>query len=133
MTPYIEEAQRLTRLAQRDLQTFRILADHPDAALSAMCFHAQQSVEKSLKATLTSRCADFPRTHNLEELAKLVSEQNISLPIHARELRRLNPFAVEFRYDDESIVLITQEEAGQFAETMLQWAKAVVAAASATP
>lgn len=95
MTPCIEEAHRLLRLAERDLQTFHILAAHPEASLSAMCFHAQQSAEKSLKAVLTAHCADFPRTHNLEELAELVSEQQISLPIPARELRRLNPYAVD--------------------------------------
>ncbi|EXI72867.1 MAG TPA: HEPN domain-containing protein [Candidatus Accumulibacter phosphatis] len=48
MTPSIEEAHRLLRLAERDLQTYRILAAHPDASLAAACFHPQQSVEKAL-------------------------------------------------------------------------------------
>ena len=34
MTPSLEEALRLLRLAQRDLQTYRILAAHPDASLA---------------------------------------------------------------------------------------------------
>jgi HEPN domain-containing protein len=123
MTPCIEEAHRLLRLAERDLQTSLILAAHPEAALSAMCFHAQQSAEKSLKAVLTSHCADFPRTHNLEELAILVGEQQINLPIPARELRRLNPYAVEYRYGDADIALITKEEAKNIAEKSLQWAR----------
>lgn len=127
MTPCIEEALRLLRIAERDLQTFRILAAHPDASLSAICFHAQQSVEKSLKAVLTSRGVAFPRTHNLEELAQLVAERPISLPVPARELRRLNPFAVEFRYDDEVIALITREEAGHLAAVTLRWAEGLVA------
>lgn len=126
MTPCIEEAHRLLRLAERDLQTFSILAEHPEAALSAMCFHAQQSAEKSLKAVLTAHCADFPRTHNLEELARLVGEQQISLPIPARDLRRLNPYAVDFRYGDIDIALITREEAEDIAEKTLQWARAHV-------
>lgn len=126
MTPCIEEAHRLLRLAERDLQTFHILAGHPEAALSAMCFHAQQSAEKSLKAVLTAHCADFPRTHNLEELAKLAGEQLISLPLPARELRRLNPYAVDFRYGEEVIALITREEAKDIAEQTLQWARAHV-------
>ncbi|MEF8718566.1 MAG: hypothetical protein V5B44_12910 [Candidatus Accumulibacter necessarius] len=41
MTPSIGEALRLLRLAQRDLQIYRILADHPDSFLAATCFHAQ--------------------------------------------------------------------------------------------
>jgi HEPN domain-containing protein len=127
MTPCIEEAHRLLRLAERDLKTFHILAAHLEAALSAMCFHAQQSAEKSLKAVLTSQCADFPRTHNLEELAKLIGEQQINLPLPARELRRLNPYAVDFRYGEVDIALITREEAEAIAEKSLQWARQYVA------
>ena len=130
MTPCIEEATRLLRIAERDLQTFHILAAHPDASLSAICFHAQQSVEKSLKAVLTSHGKAYPRTHNLEELARMVAEHPLSLPVPARELRRLNPFAVEFRYDDEVIALITREEAGRYASGVLCWADEQVSQAS---
>jgi HEPN domain-containing protein len=85
MTPSIEEAHRLLRLAERDLQTYRILAAHPDASLAAACFHAQQSVEKALKAVLTAHGATFPRTHNLEELGLLVAGIGISLPVPAQQ------------------------------------------------
>ncbi len=132
MTPCTEEAHRLLRLAERDMQTFRILASHPEAALSAICFHAQQCAEKALKAVLTARCSHFPRTHNLEELAKLVGDLGFDLPLPERELRRLNPFAVEFRYDDESIPLISREEAEEIVTTTLAWALQRVAAASAS-
>jgi len=33
-----------------------------------ICFHAQQCVEKYLKALLTSTHTDFPKTHDLIEL-----------------------------------------------------------------
>lgn len=127
MTPSIEEATRLLRIAGRDIQTFHILAGHPEASQSALCFHAQQSVEKSLKAILTLHGVAYPRTHNLEELARMVEERSIALPVPARELRRLNPFAVEFRYDDEVIALITREDAGRYAAIVLSWAEEQVA------
>jgi len=129
MTPSIEEAHRLLRLAERDLQTYRILAAHPDASLAAACFHAQQSVEKALKAVLTAHSATFPRTHNLEELGLLVPGIGISLPVPARDLRRLTPFAVDFRHDEESVALLTTEAAGLLAESIFQWAKALIEAA----
>lgn len=128
MTPSLEEAFRLLRLAQRDLQTYRILAAHPDASLVATCFHAQQSVEKALKAVLTARRATFPRSHNLEELGLLVAESGIGLPALARDLRRLTPFAVDFRHDEETIALITTEAAGLLAESVFQWAKVLIEA-----
>lgn len=129
MTPSIEEAHRLLRLAERDLQTYRILAAHPDASLAAACFHAQQSVEKALKAVLTAHGATFPRTHNLEELGLLVAGIGISLPVPARDLRRLTPFAVDFRHDEEGVALLTTEAAGLLAESVSQWAKALIEAA----
>ncbi|WP_300340103.1 HEPN domain-containing protein [Accumulibacter sp.] len=128
MTPSLEEALRLLRLAQRDLQTYRILATHPDASLAATCFHAQQSVEKALKAVLTARRATFPRTHNLEELGLLVTESGIGLPAPGRDLRRLTPFAVDFRYDEETVGLITTEAAGLLAESVFQWARVLIEA-----
>jgi HEPN domain-containing protein len=127
MTPYIEEAHRLLRLAERDLQTFSILAAHPDASLSAMCFHAQQSAEKSLKAVLTIHQVDFPRTHNLQELAGMVLDLHVEPPFTPTELRRLNPYAVEYRYDDQLIALLTKEEADHIATGTLAWAAAMVA------
>lgn len=130
MTPCTEEAHRLLRLAERDLQTFRILAAHSEAALAAMCFHAQQCAEKALKAVLTVCCANFPPTHNLETLAQLVADQGVSLPMAARELRKLNPFAVETRYNDQTIPLLTRDEAGHMANTTLAWAEALVAKAT---
>ena len=36
------------------------------------CFHAQQCAEKYLKALLTYHAIDFPRTHDLTELAALL-------------------------------------------------------------
>jgi hypothetical protein len=41
MTPCIEEAHRLLRIAERDYQTFGILRDHPDSPLVSTCFHAR--------------------------------------------------------------------------------------------
>ena len=55
MTPFIDEAQRLLRLAERDYETFSILRAHPHAKLAPTCFHAQQAVEKAMKAALRAR------------------------------------------------------------------------------
>lgn len=129
MIPCTEEAQRLLRLAERDCRSFSILANHPDADAGAACFHAQQSVEKSLKAVLTLHQVDFPRTHNLEALARLVVDLGIATPLTLRDLRRLNPYAVDFRYDDQLIQLISLPEADAMVLLVLDWAKALVSLA----
>jgi len=131
MTPYIEEAQRLLRLAERDYQTFSILRDHPDAKLAPTCFHAQQAVEKALKAALTAKQVYFRYTHDLEELFKLLVDAALSPPRGIDDLRRLSPFAVELRYDDQLIALLTREEADLIATETLRWAQKLVAETAA--
>lgn len=126
MTPCIEEALRLLALAKRDLETFRILHEHPRSTLEAKGFHAQQAVEKALKAVLTSRDVAFPRTHNLEELANLIADSGLAPPLPPRELRRLNPFAVEARYSDPLVPLVSGEEAGNIAAGAVEWANDLI-------
>lgn len=123
MTPFIEEAARLLRLAERDYQSFSILANHPGGDQASACFHAQQSVEKALKAVLTLHQTDFRRTHDLETLAALIIDLGIALPVSPRELRRLNPYAVAFRYDDQRVQLVTREDADRMATAILEWAR----------
>ena len=125
MTPFIEEAQRLLRLARRDFQTFAILRSHPEAQIAPVCFHAQQCVEKALKAVITANQVYFRYTHDLEELTNLLTSAGIAPPFTAKEFQRLTPFAVELRYD-EGIPLLTREEADQIATRTLEWATASI-------
>jgi HEPN domain-containing protein len=69
MQPHLEEALRSLRVAARDIKAFQVLKDAPEIDLTSMCFHAQQTIEKSLKAILFLRQVEFRRTHDLVELA----------------------------------------------------------------
>jgi HEPN domain-containing protein len=55
MTPALEEAVRRLRLAHRDRSTLVLLARIPEASMASLGFHAQQAVEKALKAVSVSR------------------------------------------------------------------------------
>jgi hypothetical protein len=63
-------------------------------------FHAQQAVEKSLKAVLSGAGQVYPRTHNLVMLAQLLDEARIPMPPDAEEFGALTPFGVVLRYED---------------------------------
>jgi len=62
-----------------------------------VCFHAQQWVEKYLKALLTLRGVDFPKTHDLTELLVLIPA-NARLGVEPALLEPLNPYSIEGRY-----------------------------------
>jgi HEPN domain-containing protein len=74
-------------------------------------FHAQQCVEKYLKALLALHQIDFPWKHDLGPLIELLREAGL-LPgaIDADALEDLTPYAVELRYPGD-IGEITREEA----------------------
>lgn len=61
------------------------------------CFHAQQCVEKYLKAFLTFKGVDFPKTHDVGELLVLISEK-VRPELVVEEQRRLTAYATVTRY-----------------------------------
>lgn len=63
-------------------------------------FHAQQAVEKRIKAVLAAREIAFERTHNIAYLVGLLGDGGIAAPPESEALAELSPWAAQFRYDD---------------------------------
>ncbi len=61
-------------------------------------FHAQQAVEKALKAWCAHRGITYPLTHDLSELLTLLREDGGEVE-EFDSLLRFNAFAVLFRYE----------------------------------
>ncbi|GMT43918.1 MAG: DNA-binding protein [bacterium] len=70
-----------------------------EVVTSSVCFHAQQFVEKLLKAYLSNNGIEFGRTHNLEFLLQLC--KNIDDNFKNIDTKNLSYYAVELRYPDE--------------------------------
>ena len=67
-----------------------------------ICFHAQQCIEKYLKAWLQEANVPVPRTHNLEELLALIVP---TLPMWSTwqpDFKIITEYAVESRYPGDS-------------------------------
>jgi HEPN domain-containing protein len=62
-------------------------------------FHAQQAVEKLLKALLAQLDIPVDRTHRLERLVTVLLASGETLPETTLPLSELNDFAVFYRYD----------------------------------
>ena len=95
-----EQARRLQSKAEQDEQAMHILMEASSAADEIIGFHAQQAVEKLLKALLSNRRVTFRRTHDLTELIDLLAAKGVQVPSRIAEARRLGPYAAEFRYED---------------------------------
>jgi HEPN domain-containing protein len=126
MTAVREEAERLLRMALRDANTFALLMPLSQADLAAVGFHAQQAIGKALKAVAVCRGIALRRTHDLTVLAAQLSDAGVPPPVPVDGLRKLNPFAVEFRYDDLPVDCMRREELNPLLHAILDWAGEII-------
>jgi HEPN domain-containing protein len=70
-------------------------------AYDAACFHAQQAVEKLLKAFLIHSGLPLIHTHNLATLLEACASVEPAFRSLADVVAPLTPYAVEVRYDDD--------------------------------
>lgn len=89
----------LLRKANSDL--IAVDATLAAGANDAAAFHAQQAVEKLLKAYLANEGIEFPFTHNLSRLVELCSELDAAFQALIPVVEPLTPYAVELRYDSD--------------------------------
>ena len=89
---WIRKAEGDFATAQRELQA----EDNPN--YDAVCFHAQQCVEKYLKARLVEADLPFPKIHDLGSILDLLLPIEPTWESLSGELNSLNDKAVEIRY-----------------------------------
>lgn len=114
--------------AESDI-TFALLgASNSSVMPEQVCFHAQQSVEKSLKAILLFKEIEFPLTHDIEELIDIAQANEIKLPLEVEDAGILTPYAVETRYPGAYEEIVSEEvtEALDIASKTLAWAKTIL-------
>jgi HEPN domain-containing protein len=108
------ERERITQVvrewvtkAENDLTTAaHTLQIGEECPTDTVCFHAQQCVEKYIKAFLVSAGIDFPKTHDIGELRALMP-RNSQPALSIEQERSLTEYATATRYpgDYEEITL----------------------------
>ena len=95
-----ELAALLARKAQEDATAVREFAANPQIADSIIGFHAQQTVEKCLKAAMAARGMKQTRIHDIGRLIQLLEANGAELPPVRDQLDELTIYAVPLRYDE---------------------------------
>ena len=93
---WIDKAEGDWVTAQREMRARKL----PN--FDATCFHAQQCVEKYLKARLEEAGIPFGKTHNLIALVTLTLAVEPTWTILQPHLNALNVYAVTYRYPGTS-------------------------------
>ena len=115
-------AEMLLVSAQQDLAACVLLVNASGIGDAIVGFHAQQSIEKSLKAVLSAKAVEFRRTHDLLTLLDLLEDHGLPPPPFSDWLDELNPYAVEARYGTIDPSGLDRPLALQVAREVLAWA-----------
>jgi HEPN domain-containing protein len=128
VTP-LEHAELLLRKAQEDETTLGILLSNPTSPEGAVGFHAQQAIEKLLKAVLAAKGIRYPWRHDLADLTDLVRRSGLGFPDDLDDLRLLTPFAVEVRYGDlpeEGQEPLDRDRTAELVRRTREWAERII-------
>ncbi len=119
--------------AEEDLQVVkRELRARVNPAYGAACFHAQQCVEKYLKALLTESGGAFPLTHNLVALMHLVSASDPTWALLHPDLVVLTLYSVAIRYPGATANRTTAKDAMKICREVRRRARTNVGVATRT-
>ncbi len=93
---WVNKAEGDFATARRELE----VPDNPN--YDAVCFHAQQCIEKYLKARLQESGVPFGKTHDLSTLLDLILPTETTWDTLRADLQALTVFAVTYRYPGDS-------------------------------
>ncbi len=93
--------ERWLAKAANDLKTAETMISIVPPVVDTTCYHAQQCVEKCLKAFLTAADRHVEKTHSLPRLVELCSEVNEAMSVLGATAVELTDYAVQSRYPDD--------------------------------
>jgi HEPN domain-containing protein len=113
----------LLALAREDLAAAEALDRAERVSDASVGFHAQQAVEKALKAAIASRDQDFPFAHDIGLLMQLCQDSGLKLPTDLAEADRLTPYAAAIRYGLGDPGAVPTSDALRWAALAIEWAE----------
>jgi HEPN domain-containing protein len=120
-------AALLARKASADATAMRTLSGSSEISDEIVGFHAQQAVEKWLKALMALRGIRQVRIHDIERLAEIVEKDGIELPVDRDRLSELTQYAVPLRYEDLlDAEPLDREATSALVEEVGRWAEEVI-------
>lgn len=126
MADHRDLASELLARARDDELATKALLRVDEVSDVIVAFHAQQAVEKALKAVLASVGADFPFTHDLGLLMQLCEDADLDLPSSLAEADLLTPYAAQLRYGSSPSATVSRAQALDFAIEARRWAASLV-------
>ena len=115
------------RHARSDMAIAKML-ENDEIASEIIVFHAQQAVEKALKALLIQRQIEFPRTHIIGVLLALCKENGYLIEKDLEEAATLSRYGTASRYPGEidSVNRTEAKLASDLANQVFDWVESQI-------
>lgn len=92
---------RMDKKAEKDYLVVKNEINSDKPVYDAICFHAQQCIEKYLKALINEYGLVIPKIHDLDTLLNICKPVALELEIYKKEINDLSTFSIAFRYPGE--------------------------------
>ena len=113
MNEDIKDYIKWIEMAEKDLRIAQHLNEHfYPTPHDTICYHAQQSIEKAMKAFLIYHGEEYPKTHQLNYLRRAIEEKICPLDWDSKTLIAISRYEVISRYPT---VIDCNEQDSQFA------------------
>ena len=96
--------------AEQDLAAAEVLLKSETGLHAVVAFHAQQTVEKFLKAILVRHQIYFPKTHDIGRILDLVASREPATALALQDSAQLTPFGADVRYPGDVPEVLLGEE-----------------------
>lgn len=116
-------AEALLGRARADAVALSKLRNDPDVDDAIVGFHAQQAVEKAVKAVLAAHAVDFPFVHDIARLIDLLPTPAVDPPPDADAAAELSPWAAELRYGQVVVEDLDRSQLTERVDGTIDWAE----------
>src|SRR4051812_33834090 len=127
--PVPRDSTDANRWLERAQSSLRLAAARTEGVLlEDLAYGIQQSIEKALKGVILGFGLEYPLTHDIERLRRVIVDAGMDVPFSPPELASITPYAFVGRYpmDIDPIGEGELEAALLLAERVLAWAMVMV-------
>jgi HEPN domain-containing protein len=121
-----DHARQLLEMANKDHSALSHMLDSVGFSDEVFGFHAQQTIEKALKAWIAARGLVYPKSHDVSALVKILRDDGQDLSKFP-QLEDYTVFAVQYRYEAyDSEDNIDRDEAIEITRTFLAYVQGIL-------
>jgi len=114
-------------MARKDHQAITNMLDRDSFSEEVFGFHAQQSIEKTLKAWITAKGLNYPKSHDVSVLIRILGDSGADVT-RFPNLEDYTIYAVQYRYEayDDSEEQLDRQQVIEATKALIEHVQSVL-------